>query len=164
MERPEFLRQMIAEYQKRIDLYQAMIAEWEKELGAGSMAPERAAANSAGDGNQGKTKEGGPSPVWSVREWQFYGKSQPEAAKQLLEMVKHPLSTASIMEGLEKGGVKVGGKTEQQRKMNLYTILNRSDEFVRIARDTWALQGWPGVPKKGVKDEPNGAEKEETAE
>ena len=82
----------------------------------------------------------------------FFGKSQPEAAKAFLEMVKYPLTTAQILEGIEKGGLSVGGKTPASKKQNLYTILDRNQEFVRVQKGTWALVGWPGVPKKSISD------------
>jgi predicted glycosyl hydrolase (DUF1957 family) len=45
-----------------------------------------------------------------IRDWQFFNKSQPEAAKAVLEIVGHPLRTQQIIDAIEKGGVKVGGK------------------------------------------------------
>lgn len=150
MDRAEMLQQMIADYRRKIELYQAMIAEWERELGRGSVQPEIKHPNIPA----GTSKNGSESdPVSMVKEWQFYGKSQVEAAKMLLELVKHPLSTNHILEGIEKGGVKIGGKTERDRKTNFYTILHRSKEFVRIARDTWALSTWPGVSKKNADED-----------
>ena len=51
-----------------------------------------------------------------------------------------------------------GGKDENAKKYNLYTILGRSTEFGRVKRDTWALVGWPGVAKKVTDDdEPDAA-------
>jgi hypothetical protein len=150
MDRPSMLRQMIADYKTKIQTYQTMIAEWERELGTSNGAGATPVV--AAPVESGKKAAGGTVSTM-VREWQFYGKSQPEAARLLLELVSHPLTTTQIMEGMEKGGVKVGGKTDRDRKMNLYTILRRSDDFVRIARDTWALPSWPGVPTKDAADE-----------
>jgi len=47
----------------------------------------------------------------AVRNGQLAAKTQPEAARALLEIAGHPLKTVDIVEGLERGGVKVGGKT-----------------------------------------------------
>lgn len=93
----------------------------------------------------------------------FFGKSQTEAAKMLLERVAYPLKTSVLLAGIEKGGVKVGGKNEIVKKQNLYTILNRSPEFGRAARDTWGLIGWPGISKKSAEEE-NGKKSEATEE
>ncbi|HLM79046.1 MAG TPA: hypothetical protein VK302_00295 [Terriglobales bacterium] len=134
---------MIAEKQRQIELYQAMIVEWQRELGepvVGAIATT-AAAN-------GSEKSAIDDPVAGVKKYQFFGKSQPEAAKMLLEFVTHPLLTEEIVDGLEKGGVTVGGKTPKDKKTNLYTILQRSGDFVRFKKGTWGLPNWPGAPKK----------------
>jgi hypothetical protein len=123
--------------------YQAMIREWETELGV------HVVVSPTDDmGSSGKKKQSTGEPVAMVRDYQFYKKSQPEAAKLFLEMVGHPLKTADILAGIEKGGVSVGGKTPSTKKTNLYTILNRSEDFGRIAKDTWGLVGWTGVKKE----------------
>ena len=87
-----------------------------------------------------------------IREWQFFNKSQPEAAKAVLEIVGHPLTTQQIIEAVEKGGVKIGGKTPKDKKQNFYTILQRSSELGRAAKDTWGLLSWAGVTKSEGKD------------
>jgi hypothetical protein len=56
------------------------------------------------------------------------------------------------VEGIEKGGVKVGGKSDSAKKQNLYSILYRSPDFALVQKDTWGIVGWPGVSKK-VTDE-----------
>lgn len=148
MDRNELLRQMIAEKQRQIEVYQLMIAEWLKELGEPS--------DSVPAGNSTSTPEGKASsddPVGGVRGYQFFNKSQPEAAKLLLEFVGHPLRTDEVVRGIEKGGVTVGGKTPKDKKTNLYTILQRSDDFVRFKKDTWGLTKWPGAPKKAEQTE-----------
>jgi hypothetical protein len=88
MTREDMLRGMIEEYRKKIETYQAMIREWETELGshrAGPPSPVSASSDST-------KKHSAGSPASLVREYQFFNKSQPEAAKELLEMVGHPLS------------------------------------------------------------------------
>ena len=143
MDREEVLNQMIAEKRRLIELYQAMIAEWERELGLASAAPRQGEESS----NKPQKSVNGGDILSLVRDWEFFKKSQPEAAKAFLEKVGHPAKTQTILDAIVKGGVTVGGK-ESSRKLNLYTILHRSPEFALIAKDTWALVGWPGVTKK----------------
>lgn len=80
-----------------------------------------------------------------VREYQFFNKTQTEAAKAVLEMVNHPLRTEDIMEAISRDGVKLGGKTPKDKKRNFYTILNRSKEFGRPGKNTWGLVSWAGI-------------------
>jgi hypothetical protein len=164
MTREDFLRGEIEKLRGKISLYQGMISEWERELG-------NSLSESAGAAETGAIRQGqkGGDPVALVREWQFFNKSQPEAARLLLEMVQHPLRTATILECIEKGGVKVGGTTEKSKKQNLYTILSRSGQFGRAAKDTWGLPNWPGVTPVETKsgkenDEPEESEGTKTEE
>lgn len=157
MTREEWIRQEIEKYRRRIETYQAVIAEWESELGLSARAEHSGSANGAGK------KDAGTDPLATVQGMIFFGKSQPDASKLLLERVGYPLTTGQLLAGIEKGGVKVGGKNEQAKKYNLYTILNRSPEFARVARDTWALVGWPGVSKKSAADEDGEGKRDETA-
>jgi len=151
MNREEMLRQMIEDYRKKIGTYQAMIREWETELGLnGTKGPGVETYAAPLD----KKKHGAGEPVSLVREYQFFGKSQPEAAKMFLEMVGHPLKTSEIIEGIERGGVKVGGSTPKAKKTNFYTILYRGEDFGLAGKDAWGLTSWPGVKKeKEAKDE-----------
>lgn len=149
MNREEMLRQMIEDYRKKIDTYQSMIREWESELGLNGSKSHGMETYAA---PLDKKKHGAGEPVSLVREYQFYGKSQPEAAKMFLELVGHPLKTSEIIDGIEKGGVKVGGSTPKAKKTNLYTILYRADGFGRAGKDAWGLAGWPGITKSS-KDE-----------
>lgn len=151
MSREDVLREMIADYRKKIELYQLMVAEFERELGA--------PPSTTGEAGAKKDVPAGADPISIVREYQFYGKSQVDASKLLLEMVGHPLSTDKIMEGIERGGVKVGGASPEKKKTNLYTILQRSGAFGRAARNTWGLVGWPGIKKTERDDAENGKEK-----
>lgn len=155
MDRAQMLQQMISEYRKKIDTYQAMISEWEKELG---MNPTASAVSS--DSEQPKQKGATGSITGMVRNFQFYNKTQTEAAKTLLEIVGHPLTTEEIMEGVEKGGVKLGGKTPKDKKQNFYTILNRSKEFGRAAKNTWGIAGWPGISKSEAAENGDDSKKE----
>ena len=141
MTREEWLRQEIDGFRKKIETYHAFIAEYEQQLGIGGQ-PAQAAQQGAASKS---SANGSGDPSTAVSGMIFFHKSQPEAAKLFLELVGYPLTTAQIMASIEKGGVKVGGKTELAKKQNLYTILNRSGEFGRVKKDTWGLIGWPGV-------------------
>jgi hypothetical protein len=71
----------------------------------------------------------------------------------LLDLVGHPLSVGVLLEGLEKGGAKIGGKTEAEKRQNLSTVLARSGRFGRAARGTWGLPNWPHIkPVKKAED------------
>jgi hypothetical protein len=143
MTREDFLAREIEAYRKKIELYQAMISEWERELGKPS--PQATPADSQQQPPAAKKAASG-DPLSLIHGMVFFGKSQSQAAKAFLQMVGYPLSTQVILEGIEKGGVKVGGKDPKQ---NLYTILERSPEFERVRRGgIWALATWPGVAKK----------------
>jgi hypothetical protein len=160
----QVLQKMITDYRKKIELYQAMIAEWEKELGIASSNGLTAQESQSEDG--AKKKQQGGDILGMIREWQFFNKSQPEAARAVLEIVGHPLRTQQIMDAIEKGGVKVGGKTPKDKKQNFYTILHRSNELGRAAKDTWGLLTWPGVTKADAEEteEVNDKKAEKTKE
>jgi hypothetical protein len=148
---------MIEDYRKKIGTYQAMIREWEAELGVNGTKSHGAETYAA---PLDKKKHDAGEPVSLVREYQFFGKSQPEAAKMFLEMVGHPLRTSEIIEGIEKGGVKLGGKTPKDKKTKFYTILHRGEDFGLAGKDAWGLTSWPGVKKeKEAKDEDTKEEK-----
>jgi hypothetical protein len=156
MDRSAVLKDLILQYREKIRLYEAMVAELERECGATSDGGVLAPSN----GGEGRSKSS--DPVANVRQFQFFNKSQPEAAKTLLEFVKHPLLTQQIVDGIEKGGVAVGGKSAKDKKLNLYSILNRNADFVRWEKDTWGLPHWQGAPKRETEEEENGGGKEES--
>ena len=162
MTREEWLRQEIATYKKRVETFLAMIAEWEREL-ASDGGPMRPPAPADTPISNKKKLENGQSPAALVQGMVFFNKSQPEASKAFLEMVGYPLTTPQIIEGIERGGVRVGGQTTKAKKMNLYTILHRSPDFALVGKDTWGLTGWPGVPKKTTEESDKGDDKEEKA-
>lgn len=162
MQTPEVLQGMIEEYRRRIQLYQTMVSEWERELGIAGAAPPREMVGAGTSSATNSKKSNAGDPLAVVNAWQFFNKSQPEAAKLLLEAVGHPLSTEQIVEGLEKGGVEIGGGTPKDKKQNLYTVLGRSGQLGRAAKNTWGLLNWPNVkPVSSKKDaKENGQEKE----
>jgi hypothetical protein len=149
MTRDEVLRQEIEKYKKRISTYQAMIAEWEGELGVKSEAtPEGQQVDPAVK----KKPVSSGDPLSLISGMIFFNKSQVEAAKTFLEMVGYPLKTQLLLEAVEKGGLTIGGKTAATKKQNFYTILYRSSDIGLAAKDTWGLMSWPGVTKKAADD------------
>lgn len=151
MTRDEWLRQEISGFRKKIELYQAFIVEYEQQLGSG--APTASQINQLPPTGKQPDVAPGDDPLSWISGMIFYNKTQPEAAKLILEKVGYPLPTATILAAVEKGGLKIGGKTDLAKKQNLYTILNRNADFGRVKRDTWGLVGWSGVSKKSGDDE-----------
>jgi DNA-directed RNA polymerase delta subunit len=139
MTRAEWARELIAKYRKRIETFQELIRELQAEIGEseGAQGPQLSDSNQESSGTS--------SSIPEVKEWQFLGKTQPEAAKALLKMVGHPLKTEQIMEAIKKGGVEVGGQ-----KFTFYTILSRNPDLVRVRRNTWGLVEWHGMPKRKI--------------
>src|ERR1035438_889207 len=150
MTREDSLREEIEKYKKKVLAYQAMITEWEGELGiVGSVQQFAPVGDSIG-----KKKDPGTTadPLALVQDMVFFRKSQPEAAKAFLEMVHYPLKTGLMLEAVEKGGVTVGGKTQAAKKQNFYTSLHRSPDFALAKKDTWGLVGW-GLTKKASEED-----------
>lgn len=162
MTRDEFLRQEIEKYERKIETYRAMVAEWKGELGIHTESMPQA---NALDASGKKKASSGGDPLSLVQGMIFFNKSQTEAAKAFLEMAGYPLKTSVILEAVEKGGITVGGKTPIAKKQNFYTSLHRSSEFATVQRDTWGLTSWPGVTKKAVEEveDENGAEESKKA-
>jgi hypothetical protein len=110
-----------------------------QEMG-GPEAPtgDPAAAVAVGDGGQQTLPTGDVSdPLSVVYPGLFWGKSQPVAAKILLERVRRPLKTKAILECFKKGGLEVGGKKPE---VNLWGVMNRaSDTFVLVPKAGWDL-------------------------
>src|ERR1017187_8404582 len=126
MTREELLRQEIDKYKTKIATYQAMVAEWETELGIPS---DSGLGVQVSDPTNKKKASDSSDPLALVQGMVFFRKSQPEAAKAFLELVGYPLKTSMLLEAVEKGGVTVGGKTPAAKKQNLYTSLHRSPDF-----------------------------------
>jgi hypothetical protein len=79
-------------------------------------------------------------PLLVIYPGMFFGKSQPQAVKFLLERVRRPLKMKAILECLEKGGLKIGGK---KPGTNLWGTLNRiTDTFILVPKAGWALTDW----------------------
>lgn len=134
MASPDALREMILDYRKKIELYTSMIAEWERELGA--PVPSTSDVTS---GAGASPSAPGADPVGLIRPFEFHGKSQTVATKIFLQRYGFPLSTDQLMQGLEKGGLTLGGTTVEKKKANFATILTRADGIVRAGRGHWNL-------------------------
>jgi hypothetical protein len=162
MTREELLRQEIERYERKIETYRSMVAEWKSELG---LPVDSSSQLPPGDASTKKTAPGNSDPLSLVQGMIFFNKSQTEAAKAFLEMVGYPLKTAAILEAVEKGGITVGGKTPVAKKQNFYTGLHRSSDFAIVQRDTWGLTSWPGVTKKATEEieSTNGTEESKKA-
>jgi hypothetical protein len=79
-------------------------------------------------------------PLSVIYPGMFFGKSQPQAVKLLLERVRRPLKMKRILECLEKGGLKIGGK---KPGTNLWGTLNKNtDIFILVPKAGWALTDW----------------------
>ena len=143
---PDTIKALIQKYQGEIEFRQEMIRHLEADLASigASGNTNRPAGSEQGTVKQLKDRRVG-DPLSDIREYQFFNKSQPEAAEMLLESVGHPLNISAIVEGLEKGSIKVGGKTAAERRQNLATVLARSGRFGRAARGTWGLPSWPNI-------------------
>ena len=81
----------------------------------------------------------GSDPISIVHPGMFFGKSQVQSVKILLERVLRPLKMTIILKCLEKGGLKVGGKNPGR---NLWGTLNKSDTFILVPKAGWSLAEW----------------------
>jgi hypothetical protein len=84
---------------------------------------------------------GNVDPLSVVYPGMFFGKSQPQAVRMLLEKMKpRPVKTRLIVEALAKGGAPVGGK---KPTVNMWGTLNRNPEdFILVPKAGWGLVEW----------------------
>ena len=155
---------LLADAIKKRDDLNTFIKVLQEMIGTGTSSESEA---SEGGGNQKFSKDllgpGGMfDPLAAVYPGMFFGKSQPQAAKIFMELCKRPMKLKTIIEGMEKGGCKVGGKKPM---VNLWGILNRDqDTFIRVPKAGWGLVEWyePSVIAKfrreGKDSEENDAE------
>src|SRR5688572_7611255 len=71
------------------------------------------------------TSAGEPVKTRAIRPGLFFGMSATNAADPFLELMDEPMTTDTILEGLEAGGLKIGGK---QPRQTLYTHLVRATQ------------------------------------
>src|SRR5258708_40377779 len=136
-----------------IKLLQEMEGMGSSPVGSGDDTPPSKMTNSS---------QAIADPIAIVHPGMFWGKSQTQAAKILLERVGRPVKTKTILECFKKGGLEVKGK---QPGPNLWKALNRaSDSFVLVPKAGWDLieRYDPAViakmQKEGAKE--NGGEEE----
>jgi hypothetical protein len=147
------IKSLIQKYRTQVETLQTVIRQLEAELPEGSDDGSFSPSESTTNNKPIQTGDGS-DPLAKVREWQFSNMSQVDAAEKFLEAVGYPLSISVLLEGLEKGGVKIGGKAAPERRQNLATVLGRSGKFGRAARGTWGLPHWRNITpvKRGGKD------------
>ncbi len=153
----ETIKALIQKYKQQLESLPVVIRQLEAELGETQPVVGVADTGSAAPTPATKRKAATADPLSLVREWHFFNKPQPDAAEELLELIGHPLSIGVLVDGLEKGGAKIGGKTAAEKRQNLATVLARSGRFGRAGRGTWGLPNWPHITpvKRG---EENGGE------
>jgi hypothetical protein len=79
-------------------------------------------------------------PLSVVYPGMFYGKSQTQAARLLLEQVRpRPIPTKVIAACFKKGGLEIGGK---KPLVNLWGSLDRDEDFLLIPKAGWTLAEW----------------------
>ncbi len=82
----------------------------------------------------------------------FHNLSQVAAAEKLLQMsVGHPLSTNEILDAFRKSGMEVNAR---HASTALYTALNRSPKFERVAGKAWGLSEWYPEKRKKKEEKP----------
>lgn len=157
---------------KKRDELNVFIRMYQEMLGISDAAQdENGAAGPATKTNDRPIQGAEFDPSTVVYPGMFFGRSQPQAVRLLLEQVKassnqaRPVPTKILIECLEKGGLKVGGK---KPAVNLWGVLSRGEDFILIPKAGWALSGWydAATVARLRKQEPEKAddEKEETTE
>lgn len=132
---------VLEEFRKERDELNIIIQALEKRLGIVSSPTEGEHANQ-------------PAPrvtvsLDSIPVGFFHNLSQAAAAEKLLGMnAGHPLTTNEILEAFRKSGMSANGKNAVTI---LYTALNRSPKFERVAGKAWGLSDW--YPEKRRKKE-----------
>jgi len=123
-----------------------------QEMGGTSLPTETAPTDA---GQQQTSGQEVTDPLSAVYPGMFFGKTQPQAVKALLDKMKpRPVKTKTIVDCLKKGGLEVGGKKPE---VNLWGVLNRSsDTFILVPKAGWGLVEWydPSVIAKMRKEAP----------
>jgi hypothetical protein len=144
----EILEAAVNELRKRRDQLDRAIEALEAELGISTVA--QTATQTVPDAKPFAARGNEAHDLLKmVYEGQFYGKSQTQAAKDLLNLVRRPVKTPIIGEALKKSGMKVHAPS-------LYTAFKRSPEFVLVLPNTWGLAEWypEGVRNSKVEKKP----------
>ncbi len=135
-----------------------------QEMGGVGVTAESTPSEAAAD-QQPTPGQEVAEPLTAVFPGMFFGKTQPQAAKLLLERVRRPVPTKMIIECFKKGGLTVGGKKPM---VNLWSVLDRANEtFILVPKAGWGLVEWyePSVIAKYREKQPKdngGAEEDKT--
>jgi hypothetical protein len=143
----EVLEAALNELRKRREQLDRAIEGLEMELGISSGTPTSTAQS---EQNSVVSRSGEGADVLSkVYQGQFFGKSQTQAARELLNMVRRPLKTPILSDALSKSGMKVNISS-------LYTAFKRSPDFVLVLPNTWGVKEWypDGVKSLTVEKRP----------
>ncbi len=134
MKDPKFL---LEEAIKKRDELNTFIKVLEEMIGISSDSSQ---VSTTAKGPEGPPAGDVTDPLSAVYPGMFFGKTQPQAVKFLLERIRRPLKTKTILGCLEKGGMKIGGK---KPSVNLWGVLNRNSEiFILVPKAGWALTDW----------------------
>ena len=113
-------------------------------------SPEGGAVNAT---NVSRPTKGGPV---EIRPDTFYGMSQHQAAKQYLLMVGHADTLDNIFQGLQAGGIEIGGARPLETLR--VTMVQNSKVFVRVSSRTFGLREfYPHIGEKVAKPIPKKA-------
>jgi hypothetical protein len=159
-------RALLEEAIRRRDELNTFIKVYQEILGRADESSPVPTPNGGGAERPASTTRSGFDPLGVVYPGMFFGKTQPQAVKMLLEKVKpRPMKTRTVIEELSKGGLVVGGK---KPAVNLWSILNRNPEtFILVPKAGWGLVEWyePSVIAKmrAGKAAENEGEEEEVA-
>jgi hypothetical protein len=138
----DILEAALNELRKRREQLDRTIEALEAELGVSS---SNSVSSVSADVKSLNGKDVEPNDLLKrVYQGQFFGKSQTQAAKDLLNMVRKPLRTPLICEALGKTGMKVHAPS-------LYTAFKRSPDFVLVLPNTWGVKEWYPEGVKSIK-------------
>lgn len=155
-------RAMLEEAIRRRDELNTFIKVYQQMLGLTPDETATPASNGAKEEPAIDTTARGFDPLSVVYPGMFFGKSQPQAVKALLERVKpRPLKTRLVLEALAKGGAPIGGK---KPSVNLWGVLNRNqDTFILVPKAGWGLVDWyePSVIARMRKETDEKSDEEE---
>lgn len=148
----EVLEAALKELRKRREQLDHAIEVLEAETGVSPNT--QAPASSGGEASHFTPRGEGVDILGKVYQGQFYGKSQTNAARELLNMAKRPLKTPILSDALMKSGMKVVTSS-------LYTAFKRSSDFVLVLPNTWGLKEWypDGVKSMTVEKKPKRRER-----
>ncbi|HJX83278.1 MAG TPA: hypothetical protein VJ723_02920 [Candidatus Angelobacter sp.] len=157
----EAKRALLAEWEKKRDDLNTLIAALRNELGMPGISTSESSSFTAA-----QVTTLGPNALdvnSLVQPGDFFGRSQIAAAQSFLERTgRQPATLQDIAAALYRG--KVTDKLLEGTDLrNLSSLLSRSQQFMSVARGRWGLSDWyPGKKKvtraKAVTEQKNSAE------